>query len=142
MMKLVIIVNDSSVYKDSVYIEDLELSGIPSNVSALQWDTDSGEIEYNDGTFNATITELPTWATDAEAVFDAAYAEQQVITSSAESKLQDLREHRNALLRETDWWGASDLTMTQAQIDYRQALRDITKNYLSLDEAVFPTKPE
>ena len=35
----------------------------------------------------------------------------------------------NKLLADTDWWDASDTPdMSQAQIDYRQALRDITDN--------------
>ena len=36
-----------------------------------------------------------------------------------------LREQRNQLLAETDWMAVSDRVMTQAQIDYRQALRDL-----------------
>lgn len=52
-----------------------------------------------------------------------------------------LREKRNRLLAETDWWASSDLTMTQAQTDYRQALRDITDNATSLDDVTWPTKP-
>ena len=53
----------------------------------------------------------------------------------------DLREKRNALLAETDWWASSDLTMTSAQTTYRQALRDITETYSSLDDVVWPEKP-
>ena len=52
-----------------------------------------------------------------------------------------LREERNRRIAETDWWAGSDHTMTQAQIDYRQALRDITDSYTSLDDVVWPTKP-
>ena len=52
-----------------------------------------------------------------------------------------LRAKRDELLSETDWWAGSDLTMTQAQIDYRQALRDITDNATSLDDVTWPTKP-
>ena len=36
-----------------------------------------------------------------------------------------LREQRNKLLAATDWMAVSDRTMTQEQIDYRQALRDL-----------------
>lgn len=36
-----------------------------------------------------------------------------------------LRELRNARLAQSDWMALSDRTMTQAQIDYRQALRDL-----------------
>ena len=32
---------------------------IDSNVHAIQWEGSSGEIEYNDGKPNATITEIP-----------------------------------------------------------------------------------
>ena len=52
-----------------------------------------------------------------------------------------LRVERNRKLAETDWWGLSDLTMTQAQINYRQALRDITDSATSLDDVTWPTKP-
>jgi hypothetical protein len=52
-----------------------------------------------------------------------------------------LREERNRLIAETDWWASSDLTMTSAQTTYRQALRDITKSATSLDDVSWPTKP-
>jgi len=60
-----------------------------------------------------------------------------------------LREKRNYKLSETDWWCASDRTPTQAQLDYRTALRDLPSNSTpSLDEdgnltgVEWPTKPE
>ena len=59
----------------------------------------------------------------------------------AAEPLSLLREERNRLIAETDWWATSDRTMTQAETDYRQALRDITDNYSSLDTVVWPTKP-
>ena len=55
--------------------------------------------------------------------------------------LKFLREERNRLIAETDWWAGSDLTMTDAQKSYRQALRDITKDYSSLDDVKWPTAP-
>lgn len=61
----------------------------------------------------------------------------------AEIELSELRRHRDQLLRECDWWAYSDTPeMTEAQIAYRQALRDITNTYTSLDDVVWPTKPE
>jgi hypothetical protein len=57
-------------------------------------------------------------------------------------KLEVLREVRNTKLAETDWWMMPDLTATDAQITYRQALRDITNTYSSLDDVVWPEKPE
>jgi len=55
--------------------------------------------------------------------------------------MQQLRSERNQRLAETDWWASSDLTMTAAQKDYRQALRDITTTYSSLEDVVWPEKP-
>jgi hypothetical protein len=55
--------------------------------------------------------------------------------------LIELRSKRNLKLAETDWWVLPDRTATQAQLDYRQALRDITETYTSLDDVVWPTKP-
>jgi len=57
-------------------------------------------------------------------------------------ELNELRRERNRLIAETDWWDMSDTpTMTSEQTAYRQALRDITDTYSSLDDVVWPTKP-
>ena len=56
-----------------------------------------------------------------------------------------LREQRNHILTETDWMGNSDVTMSTAWKDYRQALRDITKQTPAddtLSNITWPTKPE
>lgn len=60
---------------------------------------------------------------------------------SAEALLEDLRDERNVRLSETDWWAVQDRTMSQAEKDYRQALRDITDSATSLDDVTWPTKP-
>ena len=44
---------------------------------------------------------------------------------TAAEPLRQLREQRNQLLQQSDWMAVSDRVMTQAQIDYRQALRDL-----------------
>lgn len=55
----------------------------------------------------------------------------------------DVRQKRDKLLAETDWWAVQDRTMIQAERDYRQALRDITDhvNFPHLTEGDWPTKP-
>ena len=60
-----------------------------------------------------------------------------------------LRSKRNELLLKTDWWVLPDRTATQAQLDYRQALRDLPENSSpELDEngqlinVNWPEKPE
>lgn len=46
-------------------------------------------------------------------------------------KLTLLRSRRDQLIKDTDWWTVSDRTISQAELDYRQALRDITDVDLS-----------
>ncbi len=58
-----------------------------------------------------------------------------------EKPLQFLREERNRRLVESDWMVLPDRTATQAQLDYRQALRDITDSATSLDDVTWPVKP-
>jgi len=59
-----------------------------------------------------------------------------------EEAMNRLRSERDRLLAETDWWALSDRNITDEQKDYRQKLRDITKNYTSLEDVVWPEKPE
>ena len=59
----------------------------------------------------------------------------------AAQPMKDLRAERDRKLAETDWWAVADRTMTEEQTAYRQALRDITNTYSSLDTVVWPTKP-
>jgi len=58
--------------------------------------------------------------------------------------LQSLREKRNALLAETDWWGTSDNTMTADQTKYRKDLRDLPSGLDTIEKVAnvtWPTKP-
>lgn len=59
----------------------------------------------------------------------------------AAQPLKELRAERDRLIAETDWWASSDLTMSPERAAYRQALRDITNTYQSLDTVVWPVKP-
>lgn len=67
--------------------------------------------------------------------------ESQWEATLADRLMQQLRTERNQRLANTDWWASSDLTMTAAQTAYRQALRDITDTYTSLDDVVWPEVP-
>lgn len=84
----------------------------------------------------------PAWAIDA---YEASQNWEEDNAESAEERasrlLDDLRFERNVLLAKTDWWAVSDRTMTEAQLAYRQALRDITETYTSLDDVVWPEEP-
>tara|TARA_B100001287_G_scaffold270237_1_gene268743 strand:+ start:954 stop:1358 length:405 start_codon:yes stop_codon:yes gene_type:complete len=66
----------------------------------------------------------------------------KLIELNEQEPMKLLREERNRRIAETDWWASSDLIMSAERTAYRQALRDITKTYSSLDEVVWPNKPE
>ena len=59
--------------------------------------------------------------------------------------IESLRQDRNRLLAETDFYGLSDVTMSDEMKQYRQDLRDITVG-LDTEKKVkdkkFPTKPQ
>ena len=59
--------------------------------------------------------------------------------------IASLRQNRNRLLAETDFYALSDVTMSDEMKKYRQDLRDITVG-LDTEKKVkdkkFPTKPE
>lgn len=88
-----------------------------------------GSVAAYDASGNAITLDLNS-ITIKEAELKAAY------------ELDKLRAERDRLLAETDYWMFSDTaTATQAQLDYRQALRDITNSATSLDDVIWPTKP-
>ena len=53
----------------------------------------------------------------------------------------NLRNRRNLRLRNTDEWALSDRTMSTAQKEYRQALRDLPANTSDPTDITWPTKP-
>ena len=58
--------------------------------------------------------------------------------------LLNLRDNRNSLLAETDWWAGQDLIMSQARKDYRQELRDLPTGLDTVDKVnavTWPIKP-
>ena len=58
--------------------------------------------------------------------------------------LADLRSKRNKLLAETDFYGNSDVTMSNDMKTYRQALRDLPEGKDTVEKcenATWPTKP-
>ena len=59
--------------------------------------------------------------------------------------MANLRTKRNNLLKETDYYALSDVTMSDDMATYRQQLRDITNGVNTEAKAknkTFPTKPE
>ena len=58
--------------------------------------------------------------------------------------LAGLRQRRNPLLAETDFYALSDVTMSEAMTTYRQKLRDLTDGLDTVEKVnnkAYPTKP-
>ena len=100
--------------------------------------------------FGSMFRKITGSADDGTAIESDNSADWGVTWDEVNVKLQDLagaepmkalRAERDRLIAATDWWASSDLTMTDAQTAYRQALRDITEDYTSLDDVEWPTKP-
>ena len=68
------------------------------------------------------------------------------MSNDPEWDLQELRDARSMFLRDTDWIVTksleSDIAIPAKWVTYRQSLRDITDTYTSLEDVVWPTKPE
>lgn len=74
---------------------------------------------------------------------DYTQAEKDAIADSmptTEQKWKRIRQDRNQLLKDTDWWASSDVTMSDAQTAYRKALRDLPTQS-DVDNITWPTKP-
>ena len=70
--------------------------------------------------------------------------EQEWNDGAFDRALENLRNKRNNLLKETDYFALSDVSMSDDMTQYRKDLRDITNGLTTVEqvEAVeFPTKP-
>tara|TARA_R110000782_G_scaffold126564_3_gene218133 strand:- start:114 stop:389 length:276 start_codon:yes stop_codon:yes gene_type:complete len=77
----------------------------------------------------------------SEEISEREAEEQAWADGQADRDIAELRTERNRLLAETDYFGNSDVTMSEAMTTYRQALRDITNSATSLDDVTWPEKP-
>jgi hypothetical protein len=70
----------------------------------------------------------------------------QTVTINEVAKTADrfakLRDKRNGLLEASDWYGVSDLTMSDAWKTYRQALRDLPANTPDPANPIWPIAPQ
>ena len=86
--------------------------------------------------------EIIQFTAEEEAARDA---EEQAWEDGALARAQArLRSERNRRLAETDFYGNSDVTMSDDMTTYRQALRDLPAGKDTVDKcnnATWPTKP-
>ena len=80
---------------------------------------------------------------DITSTIDMDAVEKKAAELLTAQNLIDLRKERNNKLTQSDWTQNRDVTLSNDADwkTYRQALRDITKDYKSLDDVKWPEKP-
>ena len=156
-MQLTIIPSDNIVYEDGVSYTPLDMSSVPLDVHALQFDTaiNYGWIEYNlqpDGTQkpNEDITSLPEWAITCEQEWQTAnYNHNNPPPPTPEELKQKCKSIATAYLQQTDWTAIPDVAdplksnpylMNQSEfVAYRSTVRNLAVN--PVEDPVWPTLP-
>ena len=87
------------------------------------------------------VNGMPVELTQAE-VDEIAVEEAAWLADKGKRAARKVRLQRNRLLADTDWMAVQDRTMSQAEKDYRQALRDIPQQAGFPENVVWPTRPE
>jgi len=87
-----------------------------------------------------TLTEGQTMDWHGGSVIDGEWVRFTVRDKSNDEKMAIIRDTRDGLLGETDYFGLSDVEMSADMIAYRQALRDLPST-VDVDSPVYPTKP-
>lgn len=144
-MRLTIVTETSTVGKDRVFYDDLNLTQcqIPNNVWALQWNNNAGHIEFNTTVPNEDITSLPAWATACLAVWDAKdYEEKHPPAPTPEQIISNNKAKAEKLLLESDWSVLPDVPLAnKAEWEtYRSVLRQIAIN--PTIDPIWPVKPQ
>lgn len=157
-MKITIINQDKTVYKNNKAFNKLNLLTVPNDIHALQWNETQGHIEFNDNKPNQFITELPSWANDCIAEWEEANTNElnllaelnkpiieNPIVYTDQEKLAYIRIQRDKRLLDCDWTQLSDTPASvnkEAWANYRQLLRDLpNQSDLNLDLPNFPMPP-
>ena len=115
-------------------IDEFVLRGEPQNLDELE--AMFTKVTGADSNGSAIESDNPA---DFGTTWAAVSAKKDELVAAEPMRL--LREERNRRIAETDWRFSSDLTADSAWADYRQALRDITKNATSLDDVSWPSQP-
>ena len=136
---------NGEVVKFPYSIEDLRSEN--PNISFPENMTDEALSSYNVFPVfeerNNASTDLKTERITESIVFEDGVWKQKYnkVSLSNEEAAQRVRNHRDSLLRRTDWTALSDVTMSTEMATYRQALRDITDQEGFPLSVTWPTAP-
>ena len=147
-MKVTIVTQDKCIGIGDTIISGIgtDMSWIPANVWAVHWDGSSGEIEYNDGTPNATMSEIGIYS-QAETTFNNELKRLEDISpvNTTTYQWQMLRNQRDDKLLLCDWTQGNDTPLSNSEktewATYRQALRDLPANTSDPKNPTWPSEP-
>jgi hypothetical protein len=107
----------------------------PSNYAAL---ADNGDILEVAIPPDLTAAQTMNWGSGS--VVGGKWQRWTLRNKTDAELMREVRGTRDDLLKETDWYALSDVTMSSDMTTYREALRDLPAN-VDLTNIVYPTKP-
>ena len=125
-----------------------DMSWIPSDVHAVHWNETSGEIEYNDGKPNLSISSIGIYS-QAETTFNNEIKRRKDLDdeylNSSSFLWMKLRSERDNLLLSSDFTQLGDIGLSETKktewVNYRQLLRDLPANTSDPANPTWPTRP-
>tara|TARA_B100000959_G_C14993493_1_gene629086 strand:+ start:6085 stop:6480 length:396 start_codon:yes stop_codon:yes gene_type:complete len=108
----------------------------PSNYAALASNGDILEVAAT-----PTLAEGKTLDWGAGSVIDGKWQRWTLRNKTTDEKMAIIRDTRDGLLGDTDYFALSDVTMSAEMTTYRQELRDLPAS-VDVDNPVYPSKPE
>ena len=147
-MILTIVTPDKAIGVGSTFISGIgtDMSWIPTDVHAVHWDGSTGEIEYNDGKPNATISEIGIYS-QAETTLNNEIKRLDDLSpvNTTTYQWEILRNQRDDKLLFCDWTQGNDTPLGSSKktewATYRQALRDLPANTSDPKNPTWPTEP-
>lgn len=143
-MRITVIPSDGTVITDVESYSRLDLSNcnIPANIHALQFNDGAGWIEFNDGTINQSISELPDWVNPCIAAWqvrDDEFKKPAAIT--ADQHIANCKRNAKDKLAATDWAVLPDVGLANQSefIAYRAILRGYVMQPVETPD--FPVEP-
>ena len=127
------VLSDGTAVGISVVVNNIRHG--PSNYAALASNGDILEVAAT-----PTLAEGKTLDWGAGSVIDGKWQRWTLRNKTTDEKMAPIRETRNDLLAETDYFALSDVTLSGDMTTYRQELRDLPAS-VDVDNPVYPTKP-
>jgi len=147
-MSLTIVTPDKAIGIGSTFISGIgtDMSWIPTDVHAVHWDGSTGEIEYNDGKPNTTISEIGIYS-QAETTLNNEIKRLNDLSpvNTTSYQWEILRNQRDDKLLFCDWTQGNDTPLGSSKktewATYRQALRDLPANTSDPKNPTWPSEP-